>query len=90
MPEQCRWTFCGDKREGDIPPGNLSVIRPCNDGINDFEVHGSSADYLYDPGSILVSQEGGLPRDKAVSITDQELDVLLGVDDVKLDSSFIS
>ena len=79
--EQCRWTVLGNQREGGIPPGNLIVVRPCNDGINNFEVHRGSAFLSDSPGgSILVTREGGLPRDKVISITGQEFDMLLTAD----------
>ena len=76
--EQCRWTFYGEQRERDILPGNLIVIKPCNNGINDFEVHRGSGTLIFGPK--LASRDGGLPRDKIVSITGQEFDILVGVD----------
>ena len=84
--EQCRWNYISIQQEGDIPPGTVVVIRPCHDDTNEFEVHQGSG-LLFSPGSMttLVSREGGLPRHKVVSITDQEFDILLGIN---LDTNF--
>ena len=72
---QCRWTFCGDEREGSMYSGCVVVIRPHN-RKNEFEVHRGSPFLTNGPG--LVIREGGLPQDKVVSITDKEFDILLG------------
>lgn len=71
---KCQWTFYRKQREGRVDSGCVVVIRPCNDD-NEFEVHRGSG--VWDT-PVLVRREGGLPRDKVVSITDQELDILLG------------
>ena len=73
--QRCRWTFCGHSREGNLHPGTVIVIKPRN-GENEFEVHRGTP--LGAEVPTLVTREGGLPRDKVASITDQEFDILLG------------
>ena len=72
--QQCRWTAYGKQREGDVDPGCVVVIRPCNGG-NEFEVHRGLGVWIT---PVLISREGGLPRDKVVAITNQEFDILMG------------
>ena len=71
---KCRWIHFENPYEGSVDPGCIVVIRPCNDD-NEFEVHRGSGIWST---PVLVRREGGLRRDKVVSITDQELDILLG------------
>ena len=78
--KQCRWNsnYFGTQREGDICPGHVAVIRPCNGG-KEFELHRGSLLFMFTGhGPLLITRECGLPRDKVISITDQEFDVLLG------------
>ena len=76
--QQCRWTSYEEQCEGNILPGCIVVIRPCNGG-NEFEVHRRRSGGR--PTPVLISREGGLPQDKVVAITDQEFDILLAIYD---------
>ena len=72
--QQCRWTSFGQQREKKIYPGHIVVIRPCNDA-NQFEVHKGPVSLGLPP--ILMTREGGLPRDRVAAISDQEFDILM-------------
>ena len=73
--EQCQWTLYDVQCEDCLSPGCVVVVKPCHDD-NEFEVH-RSAKILSQP--VLVNREGGLPRDKVVTINDQEFDILMGI-----------
>jgi hypothetical protein len=85
--KSCRYRdYRGDLQEEDICSGHVVVRKPCNDA-NEFEVHRGSQFLLGGPA--LVNREGGLPRSKVVAVTDQEFDILLGIqsidDNIRLD-----
>ena len=74
--QQCRSrTSLGEQRKK-ITPGSIVVVRPFND-VNQFELHrGVGASFsLFVP--VLMTREGGLPRDRVAAINDQEFDILM-------------